>query len=128
MLCYVWSVFLIFLIIYNLVSIVCCSIICYQCCSGYRYATSLNFTLCVFSTLNWYINWFITVHLFMEICFSTASLSYYHKVIVVNGVKRILISGSIHYPRSTREVPPLLLCQCTLTVCLCVFFSFLECL
>lgn len=34
----------------------------------------------------------------------TASVSYDHRSIIINGRKRILISGSIHYPRSTPEV------------------------
>lgn len=33
-----------------------------------------------------------------------ASVSYDSKAISVNGQKKILISGSIHYPRSTPEV------------------------
>lgn len=32
------------------------------------------------------------------------SVSYDHKAITLNGRRRILISGSIHYPRSTPEV------------------------
>uniref|UniRef100_A0A166ENF5 beta-galactosidase n=1 Tax=Daucus carota subsp. sativus TaxID=79200 RepID=A0A166ENF5_DAUCS len=40
------------------------------------------------------------------VCFSAASVSYDHKAIVVNGQRRILISGSIHYPRSTPEMWP----------------------
>ncbi|URE19373.1 beta-galactosidase [Musa troglodytarum] len=35
-----------------------------------------------------------------------ASVSYDHKAIIVNGQRRILISGSIHYPRSTPEMWP----------------------
>ncbi|KAL0397006.1 UNVERIFIED_CONTAM: Beta-galactosidase [Sesamum calycinum] len=35
-----------------------------------------------------------------------ASVSYDHKAISVNGQRRILISGSIHYPRSTPEMWP----------------------
>lgn len=34
----------------------------------------------------------------------TASVSYDSKAITINGHRRILISGSIHYPRSTPEV------------------------
>ncbi|CAN4100109.1 unnamed protein product [Withania somnifera] len=34
------------------------------------------------------------------------SVSYDHKAIIVNGQRRILISGSIHYPRSTPEMWP----------------------
>lgn len=42
----------------------------------------------------------------------TASVSYDHKAITINGQRRILISGSIHYPRSTPEVATLLQLQC----------------
>ncbi|OVA16335.1 D-galactoside/L-rhamnose binding SUEL lectin domain [Macleaya cordata] len=35
-----------------------------------------------------------------------ASVSYDHKAIIVNGQRKILISGSIHYPRSTPEMWP----------------------
>ncbi|KAJ6805028.1 beta-galactosidase isoform X2 [Iris pallida] len=37
---------------------------------------------------------------------ATASVSYDHRAIIVNGQRRILISGSIHYPRSTPEMWP----------------------
>lgn len=33
-----------------------------------------------------------------------ATVSYDHKALIINGKRRILISGSIHYPRSTPEV------------------------
>ncbi|XP_010262131.1 PREDICTED: beta-galactosidase isoform X1 [Nelumbo nucifera] len=36
----------------------------------------------------------------------TASVTYDQKAIVINGKRRILISGSIHYPRSTPEMWP----------------------
>ncbi|PIA43034.1 hypothetical protein AQUCO_02000465v1 [Aquilegia coerulea] len=36
----------------------------------------------------------------------TASVSYDHKAITINGQRRILLSGSIHYPRSTPEMWP----------------------
>ncbi|CAK9144124.1 unnamed protein product [Ilex paraguariensis] len=36
----------------------------------------------------------------------TASVSYDDKAIIINGQRRILISGSIHYPRSTPEMWP----------------------
>lgn len=39
-----------------------------------------------------------------ESCSVNASVSYDHKSVIVNGQRRILISGSIHYPRSTPEV------------------------
>ncbi|PKA63661.1 Beta-galactosidase [Apostasia shenzhenica] len=37
---------------------------------------------------------------------ATASISYDRKGIIINGQRRILISGSIHYPRSTPEMWP----------------------
>jgi len=36
---------------------------------------------------------------------ANAAVSYDHRSLVINGRRRILISGSIHYPRSTPEVP-----------------------
>ncbi|MED6216475.1 hypothetical protein PIB30_008174 [Stylosanthes scabra] len=36
----------------------------------------------------------------------TASVTYDHKAILVNGQRRILFSGSIHYPRSTPQMWP----------------------
>ncbi|KAJ8440594.1 hypothetical protein Cgig2_028723 [Carnegiea gigantea] len=39
-------------------------------------------------------------------CFVNASVGYDHKAIVINGRRRILLSGSIHYPRSTPEMWP----------------------
>jgi hypothetical protein len=36
---------------------------------------------------------------------ANAAVSYDHRALVINGRRRILISGSIHYPRSTPEVP-----------------------
>ena len=35
---------------------------------------------------------------------AAASVTYDHRSIIINGQRRILISGSIHYPRSTPEV------------------------
>jgi hypothetical protein len=40
------------------------------------------------------------------VCSVTASVTYDHKAIVIDGQRRILISGSIHYPRSTPEMWP----------------------
>ncbi|KAJ0674062.1 putative beta-galactosidase [Helianthus annuus] len=40
------------------------------------------------------------------VCFCTASVTYDHKAISINGQRKILISGSIHYPRSTPEMWP----------------------
>eukprot|EP01018_Ginkgo_biloba_P031036 Gb_40554 [translate_table: standard] len=37
---------------------------------------------------------------------SSANVTYDHRSIVINGQRRVLISGSIHYPRSTPEMWP----------------------
>lgn len=42
--------------------------------------------------------------LFLWVSGVTASVTYDHKAIVIDGKRRILISGSIHYPRSTPQV------------------------
>ncbi|XP_020223796.1 beta-galactosidase [Cajanus cajan] len=44
--------------------------------------------------------------LFSWVCSVTASVTYDHKAIIVDGKRRILISGSIHYPRSTPQMWP----------------------
>ncbi|BAT80094.1 Beta-galactosidase protein [Vigna angularis] len=44
--------------------------------------------------------------LFLWVCGVTASVTYDHKAIVIDGKRRILISGSIHYPRSTPQMWP----------------------
>jgi hypothetical protein len=31
-------------------------------------------------------------------------VTYDHRALVIDGVRRVLVSGSIHYPRSTPEV------------------------
>nr|KYP36940.1 Beta-galactosidase [Cajanus cajan] len=51
---------------------------------------------------------FYTLLLFLCVCAVTvtASVTYDHKAIVVNGQRRILFSGSIHYPRSTPQMWP----------------------
>lgn len=33
-----------------------------------------------------------------------ATVSYDHRALVIDGKRRVLVSGSIHYPRSTPEV------------------------
>jgi beta-galactosidase len=43
---------------------------------------------------------------------ANAAVSYDHRSLVINGRRRILISGSIHYPRSAPEVP----CSCELAL------------
>ncbi|ESW26654.1 hypothetical protein PHAVU_003G137000 [Phaseolus vulgaris] len=49
---------------------------------------------------------FYSLLLFLWVCAVTASVTYDHKAILVNGQRRILVSGSIHYPRSTPEMWP----------------------
>ncbi|XP_019463931.1 PREDICTED: beta-galactosidase-like [Lupinus angustifolius] len=44
--------------------------------------------------------------LWVSVCAVTGSVTYDHKAIVVNGQRKILISGSIHYPRSTPQMWP----------------------
>ncbi|XP_050937298.1 beta-galactosidase-like [Cucumis melo] len=40
------------------------------------------------------------------VCSTIGSVTYDHKAIIINGQRRILISGSIHYPRSTPQMWP----------------------
>ncbi|KAL0308500.1 UNVERIFIED_CONTAM: Beta-galactosidase, partial [Sesamum radiatum] len=48
-----------------------------------------------------------TVLFFSLVCSSVrADVSYDDKAFVINGKRRILVSGSIHYPRSTPEMWP----------------------
>ncbi|KAJ8643446.1 hypothetical protein MRB53_005194 [Persea americana] len=47
-----------------------------------------------------------TLLLFSCLPSATCSVTYDRKAIVINGQRRILISGSIHYPRSTPEMWP----------------------
>ncbi|KAK9131147.1 hypothetical protein Sjap_011634 [Stephania japonica] len=49
--------------------------------------------------------WFLLFFISFFSCVS-ANVSYDHKAIIVNGTRRILLSGSIHYPRSTPEMWP----------------------
>ncbi|KAJ1433408.1 Glycoside hydrolase, family 35 [Sesbania bispinosa] len=49
---------------------------------------------------------FFVLLLFLCVFAVTASVTYDHKAILVNGQRRILISGSIHYPRSTPQMWP----------------------
>ncbi|TKY72795.1 Beta-galactosidase protein [Spatholobus suberectus] len=48
----------------------------------------------------------VVLMLFLWVCGVTASVTYDHKAIIVDGKRRILISGSIHYPRSTPQMWP----------------------
>lgn len=51
--------------------------------------------LCLFLGLVWFLGFQLV----------QCTVTYDRKAIVINGQRRILISGSIHYPRSTPEVP-----------------------
>ena len=70
--------------------------------------------------------------LFLWVCGVTASVTYDHKAIVIDGKRRILISGSIHYPRSTPQVhTPLQICIMAASKfvfstfsCICFIFFF----
>lgn len=53
-------------------------------------------------------NMFMFLLLFSWLCSATASVTYDSRAILINGKRRILISGSIHYPRSTPEVLPIM--------------------
>uniref|UniRef100_A0A7N0TW98 Beta-galactosidase n=1 Tax=Kalanchoe fedtschenkoi TaxID=63787 RepID=A0A7N0TW98_KALFE len=44
--------------------------------------------------------------LIISVSTALATVSYDHQAIIINGRRRILISGSIHYPRSTPEMWP----------------------
>ncbi|CAN8268131.1 unnamed protein product [Cochlearia groenlandica] len=52
--------------------------------------------------------WIFLVVLYSSsmICSTKAMVSYDHKALIINGQRKILISGSIHYPRSTPEMWP----------------------
>ncbi|KAK3210505.1 hypothetical protein Dsin_015211 [Dipteronia sinensis] len=43
---------------------------------------------------------------YYSVCCVKATVTYDHKAIIVDGQRRILISGSIHYPRSTPQMWP----------------------
>ncbi|XP_042514195.1 beta-galactosidase 1-like [Macadamia integrifolia] len=51
-------------------------------------------------------NAFLFLLLFSLFSSVTASVTYDEKAIIINGQRRILMSGSIHYPRSTPEMWP----------------------
>jgi hypothetical protein len=54
------------------------------------------------------VMWNVIVVVLLGLCIVSvkASVSYDSKAITINGQRRILISGSIHYPRSTPEMWP----------------------
>ena len=52
-----------------------------------------------------------------------ANVTYDHRALVIDGQRRVLISGSIHYPRSTPEVPTFF----CLFVCFILYFKLSVC-
>ena len=67
----------------------------------------------------------IVLVLFWVLCIYTpalfcANVQYDHRALVIDGKRRVLISGSIHYPRSTPEV------FFSLCVCVCDFCVVFE--
>lgn len=55
-----------------------------------------------------------------------ATVTYDHRALVIDGKRRVLVSGSIHYPRSTPEVLFLLLCFSFFIIIFLNFFNFLS--
>ncbi|XP_010536861.1 PREDICTED: beta-galactosidase 12 [Tarenaya hassleriana] len=49
---------------------------------------------------------FLAILCCSSISSAKAAVSYDHKAVIINGQRRILLSGSIHYPRSTPEMWP----------------------
>ena len=50
-------------------------------------------------------NWFLlSMVLFLSLQLTQCSVTYDRKALIINGHRRILFSGSIHYPRSTPQV------------------------
>lgn len=46
--------------------------------------------------------WFLGVYVPASFC---SNVTYDHRALVIDGKRRVLMSGSIHYPRSTPQVP-----------------------
>lgn len=53
----------------------------------------------------------VFILLYSWVSHGSASVTYDKRSFIINGQRKILISGSIHYPRSTPEVP-CFKCQC----------------
>lgn len=71
------------------------------------------------------INFLLITLLLSLACSSTrATVSYDDKAFIINGKRRILISGSIHYPRSTPQVPIPMPMRFSFSFSLYIFFSF----
>lgn len=56
------------------------------------------------SVTEWVVLWACVTAAFLGCCSVHSTVTYDRKAIVINGQRRILISGSIHYPRSTPEM------------------------
>ena len=69
--------------------------------------------------------WLFGIHAPPMFC---ANLTYDHRALVIDGKRRVLISGSIHYPRSTPEVSlyvsKFMYKHTCLFICTCIYFSF----
>ncbi|KAL5056058.1 hypothetical protein RYX36_036740, partial [Vicia faba] len=46
------------------------------------------------------LHWFLGVYVYASFC---SNVTYDHRALVIDGKRRLLISGSIHYPRSTPQ-------------------------
>jgi len=60
---------------------------------------------------------------FLPTMFCT-NVDYDHRALLIDGKRRVLISGSIHYPRSTPQVLCLFHSD---RVCFCIVFDFKQC-
>jgi len=63
--------------------------------------------------------WFFCVYSPAAFC---ANVTYDHRALVIDGKRRVLVSGSIHYPRSTPEVLLITLFMCLFKVTRSPFF------
>jgi len=65
--------------------------------------------------------WFFCIY--VPTSFST-NVMYDHRALVIDGKRRVLVSGSVHYPRSTPEVLFITLFLCLCNVGCTLFLSF----
>ena len=67
-------------------------------------ATNLKYFMKVMEA-NTASNWFLlSMVLFLSLQLTQCSVTYDRKALIINGRRRILFPGSIHYPRSTPQV------------------------
>jgi len=64
--------------------------------------------------------WFFCIYAPTSFC---TNVTYDHRALVIDGKRRVLVSGSIHYPRSTPEVLFITLFLCLSNVTCTLFFS-----